>query len=329
MDETTRRALAAAVPAREPVEVEDTEGSANPGNRTVRVRFDDGDGAYLKVATDGDRTRLARAAGTLRYAGERTTVGVPTVLAADPRADPPYLLTAPLSGTPAVREWERSGADEREALLWGVGRTLASVHEARFERAGRLGGGDDAGLDVEATAWPAVVTGMIDDDGSDSERFAGFAERAREIVETHRDELALDSGDGPGADRDRPAPALLHNDLRPENSFWDGERVGLIDWEQAMVGDPTLDVVKTEGRYLGRPDVPDRERLRAALWDGYRDRAGALPPGFERRRAVYRVVTFLSVAQGFDEWAPAVDEPTPELAAWVREEFAERVDQVE
>jgi aminoglycoside phosphotransferase (APT) family kinase protein len=346
MDDAIRTALAAAAPDREVAAVEEPGGSANPGNRTVRVRFVDGETAYLKIAVDGNRTRLARAAATVQCAGERTPVGVPEVLATDAGAGPPYLLTAPLSGSPVDREWAAMSVDERADLIEAVGRALAGVHEARFDEPGRILGRDggegrdgrDGGeLTVETAAWPNVVAGMIDEDGepdgepddetdgeSDGGRFAEFPARAADAVAAHRGELAL----GVPED-DVPSPALLHNDPRPENSFRGPDGVGFIDWEQAMVGDPVLDIVKTEGRFLGRPDIEGRERLRAALWEGYRDVASGLPPGFERRRGVYRVVTFLGVADGFDEWAPRVDEPTEELAAWVRSAFEDRIERIE
>lgn len=346
MDDAIRAALAAAAPGRSVASVAAPDGSANPGNRTVRVRFADGETAFLKVAVDGNRTRLAWAAAVVAYAGAGTDVPVPRVLAADPDADPPYLLTAPLAGTPVVEAWATRSVDERATLLRAVGRALAGVHAARFAHAGRIVGGDAAALDVEERAWPDVVAGLIDggggdweegdgegdgseSGGSDDGRFTDFAGRASEVVRARREELALGGpGDEVGGGGERPAPALLHNDPRPENAFRDVERVGLIDWEQAMVGDPTLDIVKTEGRFLQHPDTPGRERLREALWDGYRERAGGLPAGFDWRRRVYRVVTFVGVARGFDEWGPEVDEPDAELAEWVRSAFEERLDQV-
>jgi len=337
MNDAIRSALASAAPDREVATVEDPGGSANPGNRTVRVRFADGETAYLKVAVDGNRTRLARAVAVMRYADEQTAVDVPQVLAADSDADPPYLLTAPLSGTPVDEAWAGGSVDERADLSRAVGRTLATLHETRFEAAGRIVGGDgedgvggrsgDRGdLAVETAAWPDVVAGMVDEhDETDGGRFADFPARAADVVADHRDALAL-SADG----SDRPAPTLLHNDPRPENAFREAgdECVGLIDWEQAMVGDPVLDIVKAEGRFLGRPDIEGRERSREALFEGYRADGGGLPVGFELRRRVYRVVTFLGVAEGFDEWEPRVDEPTEELAGWVREEFEKRLAQV-
>jgi hypothetical protein len=257
---------------------------------------------------------------------------VPEVLASDPEGEPPSLLTAPLSGSPVDREWGSGSVAERADLLSEVGRALAGVHTARFDEPGRIvGGGDgDSGdgdgpdLAVESAAWPDAVAGMVDESGeTDGGRFDGFPGRAAEVVETNRDALVLDSGGG-----DRPAPVLLYNDPRPENAFLESGDVGLIDWEQAMVGDPVLDIVKAEGRFLGRPDIEGRERLREALWEGYRSVGDGLPAGFELRRGVYRVVTFLGVAEGFAEWAPEVDEPTAELAGRVRSEFEGGLDQL-
>jgi aminoglycoside phosphotransferase (APT) family kinase protein len=38
------------------------------------------------------------------------------------------------------------------------------------------------------------------------------------------------------------AGALLHGDCGPHNALWDGRRIILIDWEDAVVGDPLFDV---------------------------------------------------------------------------------------
>ena len=74
---------------------------------------------------------------------------------------------------------------------------------------------------------------------------------------------------------------------RSENAFCEpGERrLGLIDWEQALGGDPVLDIVKAEGRFLGCPDIPECERLCEALWEvpgACRGVAGRVRPAPER-----------------------------------------------
>lgn len=42
------------------------------------------------------------------------------------------------------------------------------------------------------------------------------------------------------------APALLHGDLWPGNTLWlDGQLTAVVDWEDAAVGDPLIDLAKT------------------------------------------------------------------------------------
>lgn len=116
---------------------------------------------------------------------------------------------------------------------------------------------------------------------------------------------------------------------RPENAFREpGERrLGLIDWEQVLGGDPVLDIVKAEGRFLGRPDIPERERLCEALWEvpgACRGVAGRVRPAPER-------ISGCDVPRGgggVEEWAPRVNEPDAELAGWVCSALEERLDQV-
>jgi thiamine kinase-like enzyme len=71
-------------------------------------------------------------------------------------------------------------------------------------------------------------------------------------------------------------PALCHNDLLPANLLDDGERLWLIDWEYAGMGDPFFDLGNLSAMngfevhddtellmaYLGHCDEPDLARLR-------------------------------------------------------------------
>lgn len=57
------------------------------------------------------------------------------------------------------------------------------------------------------------------------------------------------------------APALLHGDFWPGNLLWRGEDlVGVLDWEDAAIGDPLSDVACTalELRYVAGPDGAER-----------------------------------------------------------------------
>ncbi|MDP6700652.1 MAG: phosphotransferase [Candidatus Latescibacteria bacterium] len=49
-----------------------------------------------------------------------------------------------------------------------------------------------------------------------------------------------------GPPQTRNAPALLHGDFWPGNALWrEGELVAMVDWEDAMRGDPLIDLAQT------------------------------------------------------------------------------------
>jgi len=304
------RAARAAFPGRSIAEVDPRR--TRPGNETGLVRFETGDPAYLKTATD-TTTRLVRETAALRYADAHCPVGTPSVLAADPDGDPPYLVTAPLGGTPLNDPWT-DGAD-REPLLRAAGEALARVHEATFERPGVIEGGDGTALTLAGDSWTETLCATVEWRASDwyPDRFADVPERLvdaiREVDPTPTD----------------AQPALLHCDCSRINLHLDPP--GLVDWERALVGDPAFDLVDATGHLVDQVDVEDDERpaLTEALYEGYGDRAGGLPPGLDGRRPLYRAVAHLLVTQTFDKWAARVDVPDDELAADVREEFDERL----
>lgn len=68
-----------------------------------------------------------------------------------------------------------------------------------------------------------------------------------------------------------------------------------------------------------------REELVSALHEGYRERAGELPAGFEARRPVYEAVRFLGVSGFVEEWAASLDEPADDLSEWIDEEMDRRL----
>lgn len=327
MTDTVERALEVALPDRR-VETVDPQ-TVRPGNETARVTFYDAAPVYVKCATD-TAGRLRREVAATRYAAANCDVRVPGVVAADTDADPPYLVTEPLPGTPLNDHWVagRDGDDagtndgpvpddplDREALLFAVGRALAGVHEARFDRPGVIEGGDAAGLAIAGEDWTDALARTVEFRAADwlPDRFADLPSR---LVETIR---AVDPDLG-------GRPALLHADASRINVHV--EPAGLLDWERALVGDPAFDLVDAAEHHLGQPDVADdeRERLETALHDGYRAVAGDLPTGLEDRRPLYRAVWHLLVVQAFEDWSADVDRPADDLAAQVREEFTGRLE---
>lgn len=66
--------------------------------------------------------------------------------------------------------------------------------------------------------------------------------------------------------------SLLHGDLNDYNVFWDGKRLEIIDWEDALIGDPIFDLAGW-GCFTGHP----KEEWAAFLEAYY---GGAVPNGF-------------------------------------------------
>lgn len=323
-----RRALEAAFSDHRVRGVERPGGSGHPGNEVVRVRLaGEPTEAYLKVATADDwgRERVARETAVLRAIADRAPVRVPSVLAADPDADPPFVATRPLPGRRLVdRLAESVDGDAFAAVLRSVGATMAGLHAVRLDDVGVITGADDTGLALADDPWPAVLRRTKVEAPPTPERFADLPDRVGTLFEEHVPDLRVDR------------PTLVHDDLHAQNVFADP--LGAIDFESSMAGDPAFDLVRTEDVAVdGRPDLDadTRERGRTALLEGYREGARRfntptgsddLPPGFRRRRPAYRAVTFLMTVLTFEHWAVETPETTDALADWVRSEFDRRLD---
>ena len=346
MNEAAAAALDETFTGRTVERLTDTGPSWNGANETVGVVFADGGRAFCKVAVDGDGTRIARELAVLRYVAAERPVAVPDVLAADPDADAPYLVTGPAPGRELLGAWEElrdeTGGDgdaEREALLRRVGATLATLHADRFETHGEIVGSDaDGGLDLDPAPWPDVLLKTIERtrEIGTSERLADHYDAVVDCVEANRDRL-----------RDAPA-ALLHGDVAMPNLFVAeagdagvGVDAGLdpdardarvavdgvapIDWELAHVGDPARDLVRAEDQLLNGFDERGPARYAAALREGYRERAGGLPDGFAARRPVYEVVRMLGRSGFVDQWTTYLDEPMTDLVDRAEAEMAARL----
>lgn len=123
MVDPIERAVAASLPERT-VETIDHQ-TTRPGNETARVPFADGSTVYVKTTTDGSG-RIARETAAMRYAAVNCDVGVPSIVAADPSADDPFLVTEPLPGTIFNDPW--TGDGEWETLCERLGEVVAGVH---------------------------------------------------------------------------------------------------------------------------------------------------------------------------------------------------------
>lgn len=138
MDDQIALVLENAFPDRSVDEVGSTGPSWNEQNRTVRIDFVDGQTIYLKVAIDGDGSRISRERAVIAYVNANCEVPVPTVLISDTDEEIPYLATAPVFGQSLMDLWSDGGTEERAALAHQVGTTLAYIHAHRFEDHGHL-----------------------------------------------------------------------------------------------------------------------------------------------------------------------------------------------
>ncbi|PSQ54900.1 aminoglycoside phosphotransferase [Halobacteriales archaeon SW_8_68_21] len=289
----------------------------------------DGDPAYLatapargrellgvyEAASDGDRERLLRRVGGVlaalhadRFGRHGEIVGVGTETGTAAQSD---VAGGDVAGGSTVEE----GAVESD---------LAERRDSA------------TGLSVEFAPWPDGLLATIERtrEIGTSERLAGHYDAVADCVRANRDLLS-------GA----PA-ALLHGDVTKPNLFVttdgsDANRTGTdeaagtrdpgiapIDWELSHVGDPARDLVRAEDQLLNSFDSTGPDRFPAALREGYRERAGGLPAGFERRRPVYEAVRMLGRSGFVDQWATYLDEPVDELVERADRELQARLDAV-
>jgi aminoglycoside phosphotransferase (APT) family kinase protein len=360
MDPPLETALADAFPDR-PVEgLVDVGPSWNGGNETVGVDFADGGRAYLKVAFDGDGSRIARERAVLEYVSARRPIPVPAVVAADPDASPPYLATAPAPGRDLHAVLEEVDDDRREALLRRVGGALATLHAVRFERHGEIvgrgggrgigaarrevAGGRDGDSPASDRADNPDAPGLAVATASWTDTLRSTIERTREIGTTDRlarhFDAVIDCVESNRALLDRAPAALLHGDVAPPNALLAGSdegdavdavgasddpRVGFLDWELAHVGDPARDLVRARDQLCNGFDYEGPERFGEAVYEGYRSRAGDLPEGFAERRAIYRVVRVLGRSGFLDQWVTYLDEPMDGLVDRIDAELDARL----
>jgi aminoglycoside phosphotransferase (APT) family kinase protein len=314
-DERLASALGDAFPGREVEAVQQTGPSWNDLNRTVAVDFVDGERVFLKIATDGDGSRIARERAVIDYVDENQEVGVPAVLATRTVGKVPYLVTAPVDGENLLGAWSDTGVEKRTALARQVGTALATLHSRRFETHGHVVGGGSGGLDLDPGAWTDVLVDTIENTRAraSADRFDHHFDEVIAAVERNRDLL------------DEAPAVLLHGDPARPNCFTGEGGVGFLDWEIAHVGDPARELHRARAQNIEAGGPENVDRFVAALHEGYRARAGSLPDGFEERVPVYEAVFYLGKSGFFDKWVDFADDPEAELADRVETEMERRL----
>lgn len=316
MDSRISSVLETAFPERVVESVGETGPSWNEKNHTVKVDFADEESIYLKIATDGDGSRVARETAVISYVEANSSVPVPTVLASETDGEIPYLATAPVDGKNLLEVG--SGFSATPAVARQVGWALAELHTLRFETHGHVGGGDTDGLSLDPRTGTGIVIDKIEQkrDLAPANHFPHHFDEVLGAVEDNRDLL------------DEAPAALLHGDPARPNCFQNESRVGFLDWEISYVGDPVQELRRTRS-YLAEPlERETYEDVASAFRDGYRERAGSLPTGYDDRLPIYDAIVFLSKSTYLDNWKEYADPSTAELQEWARTEMNRRLDRI-
>jgi thiamine kinase-like enzyme len=223
-------------------------------NRNFRVKFG---GTDYVVRLPGKRTEILGINRTAECIANKAAAGMgfaPGVAAMF--EEPPCLVTLFIDG----REMQPEELRE-PAVLSQIGRDLRRFHESGTE----LPTGFDSFRLVEEYAESGREHGSEPPEGYDE---------ALEVA--HRIEKAV---------RDQPTHETVpaHNDLLTANFLLDGDRIQLIDWEYAGMGDRWFDL----GNFAVNNELDDEQEEQ--LLEAYFGE----PPD-ERRRATLKLFRFMS-----------------------------------
>jgi thiamine kinase-like enzyme len=205
-------------------------------NHNVKVDLD-GDVYVLRIA--GRDTELLGIDRQVEVEATRAAaalgIGPAVVRFVEPEG---WLVTRFIEGKPIPVE--RMGEPE---TLERVARTLATVHEGP-----RISGEFDSFRVVERYLETALERGA-----AEPERYAWGHGLARRIEAT----------------RAGSEPCLCHNDLLNANFLDDGQRIRIVDWEYAGMGDRFFDLANFAINH--ELDEPARRRLLEAYFGSVRD----------------------------------------------------------
>ncbi|MFI6907016.1 amino acid adenylation domain-containing protein [Nonomuraea sp. NPDC050394] len=201
------------------------------------------------------------------------------VLADDSKRDLPqaYLVMTKIPGRPLSQVSASLDAETVERLYHEMGRLLRAVHSVELTAYGPLDG-------VQEPTNAAYLGGQFDLKVAQFAEFGGDpGVHAALVARVRADRRLLERC---------TTPVLLHHDFHERNVMADQrdgrwELTGVIDVENALAGDPLMDLARTD--YFAVKDDPARRR---ALLDGY----GTLPGDWAERLAFYRLYHAL------DQW---------------------------
>lgn len=220
------------------------------------VTLDDGRTAYVKAATDESTARWLHR--EIAFYGSVSAPFLAEVVATDASPSQPILVLEDLSHAHWPPPWDdRSIARARETLD-----AIAAVPPPTHLAPAEADMSDYTGWkDIAADPAPFLSLGLAT---------AGWLERALPVL------LAAESNANFAGD------ALLHHDFRSDNLCLLPDRVVVVDWNFANIGNPVLDLaawlpsLHSEGGPLPETLLPDSQGF-SALWSGYFASRAGLP----------------------------------------------------
>jgi aminoglycoside phosphotransferase (APT) family kinase protein len=267
--------------------VVDSEVAPTPGgpkNRTALVVLEDGRRLALQAYSDRRIARLRlRAAEQLAAPLREHGVPVPRVVVADLEATPPWAVFEALPGDPG---YVAADHDLSRASFLPIARDMGRLLRAFRD------------LDADVFDLPRLWT----DDSALGEAAEGWlahlephlsrqdARGVREII-----------GEMPALQSNRPA-VVCHGDFGPQNVLVTHERVsGLLDFEDARIGDPLLDV--SWWAWLVRAHTPEAF---SRTWAPFLEAAEIerTEPHFDDRILTLAILLILETAERFRHSAP-------------------------
>jgi len=125
----------------------------------------------------------------------------------------------------------------------------------------------------------------------------------------------------------KPESVIIHDDNSFENLKVEYDTIeALLDWAHTRAGHGEYDLVKAEYSLIDwylRQNSVDKNRLRKALYKGYRKHREIKEDGFEERKKLYRYFTVIWLCAGFPNWSSEMDE---EQRNRIREDLINRLE---
>jgi aminoglycoside phosphotransferase (APT) family kinase protein len=228
------------------------------------IAFVDGPPLILKVYPEALHWKMRKEVRVASLLEGRLSVPTPRFLLADDSRtliDLAVALMTRLEGQDVLRLEPELDRSQVLAIYGRMGRALREIHDVAMEAFGYIGPGGIVAPSATNRAY------MLAQFGRKLGGFAAFGGNP-ELAKRLRDQVERSSHLLDGCRQ----PRLCHYDFHTGNVLAIGDRLtGIVDLENAIAGDPLMDLAKTIAY-----SVRDDDGKRAALLEGYGpiDRAG-------------------------------------------------------